>query len=449
MMCFGKLFGILTALLLTNLDILKLSFHWEWPILIAALLPLLLFFAAVNIAPNWKRENFSRLGLMLGGETLIEICAFSFTLDLILGIFSFAALFPQLSFSPSIWWILFHILICLIVLGTLAWNGFIRIYLSSAQLGIKWRILFLIFWWVPLLNLVLLHKICKIVKDEYYFEVEKKELNRVRSINETCKTKYPIVLVHGVFFRDRKCFNYWGRIPKELIRNGAVIYYGEQQSAAQTKDAAEELKQNILKVIQATDCKKVNIIAHSKGGLESRYAISRLGLAPYVASLTTINTPHHGCAFVDWLLEKVPGCICSWISNRYNRIMKNLGDTNPDFYAAVCDLTSHHCESSNAEMPDSPDVFYQSIGSKMKGWSSAPFPQNLTYLLVRCFEKENDGLVGVDSMKWGSRFRMVSAAGHRGIGHGDMIDLNRENIRGFDVREFYVDLVRDLKTQGF
>lgn len=100
-------------------------------------------------------------------------------------------------------------------------------------------------------------------------------------------------------------------------------------------------------------------------------------------------------------------------------------------------------------MPDSPNVFYQSVGSKMKGWNSAPFPQNLTYLLVRCFEKENDGLVGVDSMKWGSRFRMISAPGRRGIGHGDMIDLNRENIFGFDVREFYVDLVRDLKAQGF
>ena len=39
--------------------------------------------------------------------------------------------------------------------------------------------------------------------------------------------------------------------------------------------------------------------------------------------------------------------------------------------------------------------------------------------------------------------------GRRGISHGDMIDLNRQNIRGFDVREFYVSLVRDLKSQGY
>ena len=31
---------------------------------------------------------------------------------------------------------------------------------------------------------------------------------------------------------------------------------------------------------------------------------------------------------------------------------------------------------------------------------------------------------------------------------GDMIDLNRENIRGFDVREFYVQLVANLKERG-
>ena len=30
-----------------------------------------------------------------------------------------------------------------------------------------------------------------------------------------------------------------------------------------------------------------------------------------------------------------------------------------------------------------------------------------------------------------------------------MIDLNRQNIQEFDVREFYVQLVADLKKRGF
>jgi len=28
-----------------------------------------------------------------------------------------------------------------------------------------------------------------------------------------CQTKYPIVLIHGAGFRDRKLLNYWGRSP--------------------------------------------------------------------------------------------------------------------------------------------------------------------------------------------------------------------------------------------
>ena len=39
-------------------------------------------------------------------------------------------------------------------------------------------------------------------------------------------------------------------------------------------------------------------------------------------------------------------------------------------------------------------------------------------------------------------------AGKKGISHGDMVDLTRQDIRGYDVCEFYVDLVRKLKEKG-
>ena len=55
----------------------------------------------------------------------------------------------------------------------------------------------------------------------------------------------------------------------------------------------------------------------------------------------------------------------------------------------------------------------------------------------------------MDSMKWGDSFTMLSPKGKRGITHGDVIDLNRENIKGFDVREFYIDLAAELKRKGF
>ena len=49
---------------------------------------------------------------------------------------------------------------------------------------------------------------------------------------------------------------------------------------------------------------------------------------------------------------------------------------------------------------------------------------------------------------WGENYTLLTVKGNRGISHGDMIDLNRENIKGFDVREFYVQLVSDLKNRN-
>ncbi len=49
-------------------------------------------------------------------------------------------------------------------------------------------------------------------------------------MSERCKTKYPIVFIHGTGFRDFRHIIYWGRIPKALIRERADIYYGNQDS---------------------------------------------------------------------------------------------------------------------------------------------------------------------------------------------------------------------------
>ena len=50
---------------------------------------------------------------------------------------------------------------------------------------------------------------------------------------------------------------------------------------------------------------------------------------------------------------------------------------------------------------------------------------------------------------WGEDYQLLTVEGKRGISHGDMIDLNKENIPGFDVREFFIQLVYDLKKKGF
>jgi len=331
----------------------------------------------------------------------------------------------------------------------LFWNGMIRVYLTSVQLGLKHRVLAALCGWVPFLNIWYLRKIIRITSDEAEFETEKWELDETRAESEICKTKYPLLLVHGVFFRDFRYVNYWGRIPKELKRNGATVFYGQQQSAASVEDAGRELAERIRQILKETGCEKVNIIAHSKGGLDSRAAIAHAGCASCVATLTTINTPHRGCIFAEYLLGKVPESVRQKIAAAYNTALKRLGDTNPDFLAAVTDLTEPACLARNETTPDAEGVLYESVMSYCKKAQHGKFPLNMTYPIVKHFDGLNDGLVSVDSARWGSGFTLLEPVGKRGISHGDMVDLNRENISGFDVREFYVKLTASLRARGY
>ena len=306
----------------------------------------------------------------------------------------------------------------------------------------------IIFGMVPIANLVMLIDIIVTVDREYRFERKKILLDNERHSREVCRTKYPILMVHGVFFRDFKHIGYWGRIPRELERNGATIYYGEHNSASSVKESAEQLRRCIETVMSETGCEKVNVIAHSKGGLDMRMLLSDPEAAAHVASLTTINTPHRGCKFADYLFKKVPKSGQERLAQTYNAAAELLGDVEPDFIAAVSDLTASRCREMFDELPPPEGVYCRSVGSVQKRASSGRFPLNLTHSFVGYFDGENDGLVGVDSFEWGESLTMLRPTGRRGISHGDMVDLNRENIRGFDVREFYVELVSSLKERG-
>ena len=129
-------------------------------------------------------------------------------------------------------------------------------------------------------------------------------------------------------------------------------------------------------------------------------------------------------------------------------VRKKLGEANPDFLAAVSNLTDGFCRQLDGEMPAPEGLYCQSIGSVMPKAASGKFPLNFSYYLVQYFDGENDGLVSEKSFRWGEKYTLLRPAKKRGISHGDMIDLNRENIEGFDVREFYVELVSDLKNRG-
>ena len=343
---------------------------------------------------------------------------------------------------------LLSLLMCVLAHLLLFWNGIISVYCTSVQLGIKTRVVGALCGFIPVINIIILIKIISVTLTEVRVETEKIMLNQSRREQQICKTRYPILLVHGICLRDSKALNSWGRIPAQLEANGAQIYYGEQQSAQSIHDSARELAGKIKEIIESTGCGKLNVIAHSKGGLDTRYAIEHFGCGQYIASLTTVSTPHRGCEFADYLLGKIPENMQKKVAVTYNKTARRLGDKTPDFIAAVRDLTAQRCKELFGSMQQPEGVKCSSVGSVIKHMTHGKFPTNLAHGLITRFEGDNDGLVAESSFSWGDEYTLLTIKGERGISHGDMIDLNRENIPGFDVREFYVQMVSGLREMG-
>ena len=431
------IYFVLTSILLNSYMVVKAA-----PYTLIFMIPL---FLLLNLLPGMNPKGTKSLRLKICNHGTLILMMFVGSLIPSLGwhiVLAFLTI-PN-SYMDLVWSAVY----CIVASAILFWNGILCVYLTSTQMGIKWRVLGIVCGMIPIVNLIVLARIIKVTADEVEYEIEKEIITRDPALSEICKTKYPIILVHGVFFRDNKIFNYWGRIPRTLKLHGATVYYGEHQSALTVKESARELASRIKLIVERSGCEKVNIIAHSKGGLDCRYAISEFGLAPYVASLTTVNTPHRGCLFAERLLDAIPSNVQNKVAKAYNVTLTALGDETPDFLAAVADLTADACMKRNEILTFPEGIYAQSIGSVMEHPRKGHFPLNLSYRYVKNYDGDNDGLVGESSFAWGEKYTLLRTKGKRGISHCDIIDLGKENIKGFDVRAFYTDLVSDLRQRG-
>lgn len=256
---------------------------------------------------------------------------------------------------------------------------------------------------------------------------------------DDCRTRYPIILVHGMNCRDEKPIFYWGRVPDTLRAHGASVYLGGQDAWGTVAGNAAQLRGTVRRVLAEERCEKVNLIAHSKGGLEARYLISRLGMAEHVVSLTTLSTPHHGSKTAAWLERRrvlAPYGACS------NRFWRVLGDQAPRFRETLRDLSPMWTEEMNRACPDAPGVYYQSWGASLSGAKHDPVM--LLYAAVcRPLDGETDGLVSPESAKWGNYRGTLKR-----VGHQDLADALKRDLPHFDPRAFYVALVSELREMG-
>ncbi|MFV1997204.1 MAG: esterase/lipase family protein [Acidiferrobacterales bacterium] len=236
-----------------------------------------------------------------------------------------------------------------------------------------------------------------------------------------------VVFVHGFLGFNEirlpyKRVTYFRGVKNALSDIGINCYFPRLPAGASIIERAKALAAFLEPIPE----QKIILIAHSMGGLDSRYVISRLDPARRICRLITIGTPHRGTALAEWTL-KTPRLI--------NTLARWLGRPGLE------DLRRDTCNRFNSAVPNRSDVEYSSY--------AALRPINEIPILFRRWAKiiaaeegpDNDSQVSVESAKWGD-FKGTLVADHL-----ELLGWNlnrRHKPQPFDHIQFYRNLVSSV-----
>jgi triacylglycerol lipase len=261
---------------------------------------------------------------------------------------------------------------------------------------------------------------------------------------DTVSLQYPVILVHGVVAHDRESsIPFWGRIPSALREKGVPVFVGNTDSWGGYESNAELLRMAVDNALRETKKERVNIIAHSKGGIDARYYIWKYQAAGTVASLTTIATPHHGTEIADLLYKQKT--VHSQITRKALVVLGKLyGDMHPDLYNVNYQMTTRNMEEFNAHVRMDEGVYYQSLYTAMRNsFDDLMFFYSHRY--IKNIRGENDGVVSAYSANWGNRVVKIAD----GISHAEIVDYKRKTISGLYIPALYIQIVDALGEKGF
>ena len=246
-------------------------------------------------------------------------------------------------------------------------------------------------------------------------------------------TKYPIVLVHGLFgFDNIGPVEYFYGIPAALRADGAQVFVTQVSAANSTEVRGEQLLAQVKQILAVTGASKVNLIGHSHGAPTSRYVAS---VRPdLVASVTSVGGVNKGSKFADFLLGVAPpgtysNAVIVSLTNGASELISFLSGqpTLPQNAAmAAASLSTPGSLKFNTAHPegvptsDCGEGAYNVNGVAYYSWSGAQQATNvldasdpILVLTSLAFNGEpNDGLVGTCSSHLGQVIRDNYAMNH-------------------------------------
>ncbi|KAL1842224.1 hypothetical protein VTJ49DRAFT_5836 [Mycothermus thermophilus] len=265
--------------------------------------------------------------------------------------------------------------------------------------------------------------------------------------------KYPVVLAHGLLgFSELRLagpylpsIHYWRGIKDALTANRAEIITTSVPPTSSIEKRAAKLAEDIEAQARG---RSVNIVAHSMGGLDARYMISRLKPDNVrVKSLVTVATPHHGSPFADYLIDGIPPHHLARLYELWERVT----GWEPSAFAQL--TTRYMKEEFNPQTPDDPEVRYLSYGAMVKHKPPLLSPFRHSHRIIEEREGPNDGLVSVESSKWGTYKGTLL-----GVNHLDLINWSNRvrftmqkwmgNPPSFNAVAFYLDIGDMLAKEG-
>ncbi|KAK7059168.1 lipase 2 [Paramarasmius palmivorus] len=224
--------------------------------------------------------------------------------------------------------------------------------------------------------------------------------------------KNPVVFCHGLLGFDSVTIGpsiaplevtHWRGIKEVLEANGTEVLITRVPATSSPVDRAKVLEERISEVYPG---RSVHLIGHSMGGLDCRYLTTHLTHRKFnVLSITTIATPHRGSSFADHFLstlgrERMPSFL---------QLLDLLPNGGGDGKAFEC-LTIESMRQFNEQVPDVEGVKYFSWGAVYDPGFVDTWKWPHSIILEK--EGPNDGLVSVESAKWGKYLGTLEGVNH-------------------------------------
>lgn len=240
------------------------------------------------------------------------------------------------------------------------------------------------------------------------------------------QTKYPIVLVHGLFgFDSIAGVDYFYRIPEELRRSGATVFVAQVSAANSTEVRGEQLARQVEDILAATGANRVNLMGHSHGGPTIRYVAS---VYPnMVASVSSVAGVNWGAPMADILQgvsDHIPlsSSVIAGLGNSFSGLINLIssGGQPQNVNAALRSLTTAETVRFNNDYPEGMPSTYCGNGAavgpngvRYYSWSGGRTLTNvldvtdpfMAALSVVFLGERNDGLVASCSSRIGHVIR--------------------------------------------